>query len=52
MDLPAPVSPVSTEKPVRQVQLELAHDDEVAQGHAFEAHDPPSFQCSFLRSVS
>jgi hypothetical protein len=39
-------------KAVRQVQLELAHDDEVAQGDAFEAHDPPSFQCSFLRSVS
>ena len=37
-----------------QVELELAHDHEVAQGDALQASCQylPSFQCSFLRSVS
>ncbi len=36
----------------RQVEIELADDDEVAQGDASEAHQLPSFQCSFMRRVS
>ncbi len=38
MDLPAPVSPVSTVKPAGQVQLEFVDDDEIAKRDAFEAH--------------
>jgi hypothetical protein len=36
----------------RQIQIELAHNDEIAQGNAFQAHQLPSFQCSFSRKVS
>ena len=35
-----------------ELQFQLAHDHEIAQCDAPQAHDPPSFQCSFLRSVS
>ena len=37
-----------------KLQLQRLHDDKVAQHHALERHgqEPPSFQRSFLRSVS
>jgi hypothetical protein len=34
MDLPAPVSPVSTVKPLDQLKLQFGHDDHVAQAQA------------------
>ena len=39
---------------VGKLEFELAHDDEVAQGDALRGSwlKLPSFQCSFLRSVS
>jgi hypothetical protein len=36
MDLPAPVSPVSTVKPGPKFEIQLGHDDHVAQGQTAE----------------
>ena len=34
-------------KALAEIQIQLPHDDKVAQADALQTHEPPSFQCSF-----